>query len=123
MKISEIMPRPVIRKPNLIIFRVPAEDGTIEGSRDFVEVAITDGKLATEGRRFTIDDPTDSYNNLDYDNIVLAEKLPGGSIDLRTFEIGDGDKRALVFQMGDDLPHIVEKLINAYENSEGVNHA
>lgn len=118
MKISEILtPRP-IRTPNLIIFRVPDDAGNVIDSRDFVEVAIVDGKLVTEGRRFTVDNPLDSYHNLEYDHIVLAEKIPGGSISLRTFQIADGEERAFVCAMGDALPPIVEELIKTYEDSE-----
>lgn len=102
------------RKPNLAIFRVPDDE---DGLKTFIQIAIKEnGTISSEGRLFGIDDPNDSYNEMDFDHIVLAEEVDGGSIDLARFQIADKDKRALVFAIDSvELAVIIHSLLKEYD--------
>jgi len=113
MKISEIMVNQPINTPNMIIFRAPDEDN----QKVFVQVMLENGKLAKTGTTFSIADPGDSYNTLDFDHVVLAKKIFGGSIDLRRYQVKEnGGKRAMVCFLKDKFPPIVETLLKDYED-------
>lgn len=71
---------------NLIIFRIPSEDGLAT----LVELDYVDNELSASGTVFTVREG-DTYSNLPFDRIVLAEKIAGGSISHAVYQIGKGD--------------------------------
>lgn len=109
MKVKEILSE---RKPNLAIFRLVDDE---DGNKVFIQVRIDGHTIAAEGQVFGIDDPTDNYNQMDFDHVVLAEETVGGSIDLCRFQIADGDKRAVVFAMEpSDRAAVISTLVKDY---------
>lgn len=103
-------------KPNMAIFRIPAEDDELNA---FVQVAIADdGFVEPEGDIFSVG-AEDSYNELTFAQIVLAEKVEGGSRSLACFTIGKpggGDDPAPeeVHLLGTELYDIIPHLIDVY---------
>ena len=103
-----------LSQPDMIIFRMFDD----EEEHLFAQVMFNeDNKLDTEARLFTVAEG-DSYRELDFDQIMLAEEVDGGSVALCSFSIGDGDHRAFVCQMDyTDLCAAAQALLKAY-NSE-----
>lgn len=98
---------------NLIIFRIPDEDN----KPSFVQLAFKDGKLAEEGYKFSVLSG-DSYSDLDFDRIVLAEEIEEGSRSKAVYQIGkSGDFGAAeVYQLPEnDLETIVIDLIEQHK--------
>ena len=100
-------------KPNLIIFRLPDEDGDMQ----FVELAYEDGKLATKGAQFSVLPEDKNYRSMRFDHIVIASRIPGGSHDLSRYAIDDDveHRPAVINEMGyDQLSTIVDHLIKEH---------
>lgn len=72
------MTEEVIQEPNLVIFRLPDE----EGERMFVEIPYLGDVLHKQGTKFMINVPEDSYLTMGFHHIVLARKTNEGSLDL-----------------------------------------
>lgn len=98
---------------NLIIFRIPSDDGV----PTLVEVDFADGALAQSGSQFTVGEG-DSYANLSFDRVVLAEKEDGGSISHAVYQLGKSDLKTPenVYDIPhESLQHIVSFLINQHQ--------
>lgn len=104
-----------LAQPDMIIFRVHEE------TRDDVFAQILfdeDGQLEETAHLFTVQDG-DSYKQLDYDQVVLAEEVEGGSIALSTFSVGDPDDRLTVCEMDITLLRaLASDLVDVY-NTQG----
>jgi hypothetical protein len=72
------------QKPDLVIFRIPSDE---IGTKLFVELDLSpSGQLAKEGKPFIVKDG-DTYNELNENQIVLAERINGGSKMLCSFSL------------------------------------
>lgn len=70
----------------LAIFRVPPDE---DGDR-FVQIVIdADGKIEQEGTLFYIDNPEDTYLQLGFNQLVIADQIEGGSTNARSVTIAD----------------------------------
>lgn len=103
--------------PNLIIFRIEP----ILGDNilfEFAEFDYIDGKLSKNGTPFALRHHDDSYNSMGYDHIVLAERTKEGSRDLARYSLKNDDTNELakVYEI-DDLPNLVDHLIETYKKS------
>ncbi len=102
-------------QPNLIIFRVPDEDGDMV----FVEVPYLDGKLHENGTKFILNSAEDTYLTMGFNHVVLARTTAEGSLDLAKCSLVNGEEDAVVhtIQYG-DLKRIVEELVRVYNSNE-----
>lgn len=72
------------QKPDLVIFRIPSEE---IGTKMFVELQLSpSGELANEGKPFIVKEG-DTYNELNENQIVMAEQIPDGSKMLCSFSL------------------------------------
>lgn len=101
----------------LIIFRIPGEP---DEPNLFVELEYKEGKLSTEGKKFTIDNPEDTYLQLGYQHVIIAKPDPQGSLDLGRFDIADDEEQPIsVCEMaGDDIVAMATEVVEAYEASQ-----
>jgi hypothetical protein len=102
-------------KPDLAIIRVPSEPG--ESSVVLVAVNIDeDGYIEGEGEFFTVPEG-DSYNEIDFDNIVIAQRHDMGSINPIRYHLGAEDTQVMkVCELtGGELRDIVRYLVEQYE--------
>jgi hypothetical protein len=100
--------------PNLIIFRVPDE----EGQPHFVQLDYDNGSLAENGKIFTVH-PGDSYLEMGFGHVVLAEKTEGGSHDITRFIITEPDDVTPAVIHSLDYPvllHFVQIMVNDLMN-------
>ena len=105
-------------RPDMVVFRVP-NDGTWDNidsnAKMFVEMALdADGYIADYGRYFSVLEG-DSYNNLDYDQIVLAKAIENGSEQLISFTLGPEEGEGIqpiheisVDRMNEALQHLLD---------------
>jgi hypothetical protein len=107
--------------PNLAIFRVPTLEGDIA---TFAQLDIApDGFVDEEGQLFSVRE-TDTYNQLDFDRVVLALQIDGGSRCLGSFQIGkhgggDEPTPCVVHEMGAALvTEIIPQLVQMYMESD-----
>lgn len=102
----------------LIIFRIPNDEGD---APLFVQAEFVNGKMATSGKIFEIDDPEDDYLKMGWHHIVLAEKVDVGSCDLGRFDIHD-DKHEILAVICEFeatiLYAVVEELVAKYEAAQ-----
>jgi hypothetical protein len=100
---------------NLIIFRIPSDDG----EATLVELDYVGGELSVSGKVFGVREG-DSYANLPFDRIVLAEKTEEGSVSHAVYQIGKSDLKTPenVNEIDrDSLRTIVSFLIKEHEKS------
>lgn len=97
---------------NLVIFRIDDEEYPDEDT--FVQLEYVNGKLSYDGKIFTT--PNDSYyNNLKYNQIVLAESyndgVTKGSTNCISFTVDTLSENEKVCGLSfDDVCHIVEEV-------------
>lgn len=108
-------------RPDLAIFRVPTLEGDIA---TFAQLGIApDGFVDDEGQLFSVRE-TDTYNQLDFDRVVLALRIDGGSHFLCSYQIGEpggGDQPGyvVVHELGMELVNdIIPRLIEVYMESD-----
>lgn len=110
-----------LAQPDMIICRWYDEDEGLD-AHIFIQLFFDeDGRLLPNGSLFTVKDG-DSYNELEYDQIVFAEESEsgGGSVQLCTFTIGHDDgQRVMVCGLDfSDLQTIVDNLLITYNNQD-----
>ena len=105
-------------RPDMVVIRVP-NDGTWDGvppdGKMFVEMALdADGYIADYGKYFSVLEG-DSYNNLDYDQIVLAKAIENGSEQLISFTLGPEEGEGILHvheiskdKMNEALQHLLD---------------
>lgn len=101
---------------NLIIFRIPSDDG----EPTLVEIEYADGVLAISGYQFTVEEG-DTYANLPFDRVVLAEKQDDGSISHAVYQLGKSYLKTPenVYDIPhESLQHIVSFLIHEHEKTQ-----
>lgn len=100
--------------PNLIIIRVPDDDGNMM----FAEIPYLDGKLHRQGTRFMIEDPTDNYLTMQFYHVVLARTTSAGSLDLCRLAFKNGDHAAVIHELSyDALCAVTKEAIDVYNRS------
>jgi hypothetical protein len=99
----------------MYIFRAPDEDGKML----FIQGSIEDGVAMGDHKEFYISDefPDDSYHHMKFSNLILAQKVPGGSLDIVHVELLDGDDVPVVVHEIPDLLDIVQHMHSAYVSS------
>lgn len=101
-------------RPNLAIFRVPSDDPGVH----LVQIVVfSDGCIDETGDIFTVHEG-DSYNDTDFDHIILAQGCPGGSHrDLRyMISNATSEQVTRVHELSfDELTAIVQHLCDEYE--------
>ncbi len=104
-------------EPNCVIFRIDDFD---DGTPQFVELEIEDGRVAQSGRTFGVK-PGDSYLELDQTRIIFARLEEGGSTDLiwtTVFNKSTGESTIVV-----DLPYVeLNDLVQRVLESEFTSH-
>lgn len=98
--------------PDMYIFRAPDEDGKML----FIQGSIEDGVAMGDHDEFYISDefPDDSYHQMKFSNLILAQKVPGGSLDIVQVEILDGDDLPVAVHAIPDLLDMVQHMHHAY---------
>jgi hypothetical protein len=94
----------------LAIFRLP----DLNEEKQFCAVPIVGNTLGTTAEIFSIDDPSDNYNEMRFDHIVIAQEIPEGSHDIDRYAIDDPDGFPVtIFKMPhEELKLTVEAIIN-----------
>jgi hypothetical protein len=103
-------------KPNLIIFKHPEVNDNNEPQ--FVSFTFSDVGMADVGNIFTVKEG-DNYLDMDFDHIVLACKVPEGSIDLQRYKISskteNPDVMVKIYNIeSDELNILVHALIREF---------
>lgn len=103
-------------KNYIAIFRIEDEN---DGSPLFVQLDYDeDGNAAEDGKIFHIADPESSYLKMTPYQVVIAEKINGGSIDCAWFTVmdPDGTELKIVHKLkGDDLMDVLFDLFEVFE--------
>ena len=109
---TNVQPRDV---PDMFVFRLP--DDEVNGEKVFIEGSIIDGYPQSDFSYFTIseeDAPDDSYHQMKFTNIVLAQRVPGGSVDIMRFELLDDDGVPATVHNHPGLQDIIAYLFSEY---------
>lgn len=109
---TNIQPRDI---PDMFVFRLPDDENT--GEKVFIEGSIVDGFPQSDFSYFTIskeDAPDDSYHDMKFTNVILAMRVPGGSLDVTRFELLDDDNSPVTVHDRPGLQGIIAFLFNEY---------
>ena len=102
-----------LRIPNLVIFR--DED-------DFVEYSLDEEfQITGERRYFHLKNEDDNYNELELSHVILAHKVPIGSVDLARYKIDDSEsgKPAVVYEASvEEMIELIQGLCYDYLGQE-----
>ena len=100
---------------DMIIFRVPTPED--EEGKWFVQLGYSEGLPDETGRLFTVHEGS-SYNMMEWNHIVVAQAVEGGSADLGWFLISSNDDNSpqTIHEMeADDLIATIIELMDNYE--------
>lgn len=105
-------------KPDLVIIRVPSEEGD-DSPVVLAEFDFIDGQLAAEGRTFRVAGD-DWYFETQFDHLILAQKIEGGSTHAVRIVIKHQFDaiETLVYDIDhEELQAVVEHLVPEYEQT------
>lgn len=98
---------------DMIIFRVPPPEG--ESGMFFVKIDYHEGMPDDEGRIFSVGEGS-TYNIMEWNHVVVAKAVEGGSQDLGWFLISDDDggPQTIHEMDADDMIALIIELMDNY---------
>ena len=93
---------------DLVIYRIPPFED--DGQVWLGEFEVKGGTPSETGTPFTVQED-DPYKNVKWNNIILAQRVEGGSIDLVWYTIDDSMR---VCDLGEDLSGVIESAISKW---------